>query len=138
MLRNRGFTRAVGIAVAVCALVVANPQAALAKVDNLWSIWASEVTDRSKVEIPFVILTSLPAMILSTPFWFGVWSVDKIKHSGDDEESDDAASESGADAAEAEETDLEAEAEAEPTGSDEVEAEATGADTAEAEAKPDE
>lgn len=134
MLRNRGFTRAVGIAVAVCALVVANPQAALAKVDNLWGLWASEVTDRSKVEIPFVILTSLPAMILSTPFWFGVWSVDKIKHSGDDEESDDAASESGADAAEAEETEVEAE----PTGSDGVEAEATGADTAEAEAKPDE
>jgi hypothetical protein len=138
MLRNRGFTRTVGIAVAVCALVVATPQMALAKVDNLWGVWASEVTDRSKVEIPFVILTSLPAMILSTPFWFGVWSVDKIKHSGDDEESDDAASESGADAAEAEEIELEAEAEAEPTGSDEVEAEATGADTAEAEAKADE
>ena len=136
MLRNRGFTRAVGIAVAVCALVVANPQAALAKVDNLWGLWASEVTDRSKVEIPFVILTSLPAMILSTPFWFGVWSVDKSEHSGDDEESDEGGSESGADAAEAEETDLEAEAE--PTGSDEVEAEATGADTAEAEAEPDE
>jgi hypothetical protein len=146
MLRNRGFTRTVGIAVAVCALVVATPQMALAKVDNLWGVWASEVTDRSKVEIPFVILTSLPAMILSTPFWFGVWSVDQIKNLGDDEESEYAASESGAGSAEAEETELEAEAEttgsdeveAEATGTDGAEAEATGADTAEAEAKADE
>jgi hypothetical protein len=28
-------------------------------------------------------------MLISTPFWFGVWSIDKIKHSGDDEESED-------------------------------------------------
>jgi len=93
MLGNRGFIRTAAIAAAACALVVATPQTALAKVDNLWSVWASEVTDRSKVEIPFVILTSLPAMIISTPFWFGVWSVDKIKHSGDDEESEDEADE---------------------------------------------
>jgi hypothetical protein len=89
MLRNRGFTRTAAIVTAVCALVVATPQTALAEVDNIWGIWAKEVTDRSKVEVPFVILTSLPAMLVSTPFWFGVWSVDKIKHSGDDEESED-------------------------------------------------
>jgi hypothetical protein len=89
MLRNRGFTRVAAVAAAVCALVVATPQTALAEADNIWGIWASEVTDRSKVEVPFAILTSLPAMLLSTPFWFGAWSVDKIKNAGDDEESED-------------------------------------------------
>jgi hypothetical protein len=93
MLRNRRFTRTAAIAAAVCALVVATPQTALAEVDNLWGIWAKEVTDRSKAEIPFVILTSLPAMIVSTPFWFGVWSVDKIKHAGDDDATEDEADE---------------------------------------------
>jgi hypothetical protein len=90
MLRNRRFTRAAAIAAGVCALIVATPQTALAKVDNLWGIWAKEVTDRSMVEVPFVILTSLPAMLLSTPFWFGVWSVDKIKNAGDDDEAEEA------------------------------------------------
>ncbi|MBW2287490.1 MAG: hypothetical protein JRG80_03415 [Deltaproteobacteria bacterium] len=89
MLRNRGFTRVAAVAAAVCALVVATPQTAMAEVDNIWSIWASEVTDRSKVEVPFAILTSLPAMILSTPFWFGTWSLDKIENLGDDEEIED-------------------------------------------------
>ena len=84
MLRKRGFTRAVAIAVAACALVVATPQTALAEVDNLWGVWAQEVTNRSMVEVPFVILVSLPVMLVSTPFWFGVWSVDKIKHAGED------------------------------------------------------
>ena len=89
MLKNRGFTRVAAVAATVCALVVATPQAAVAKVDNLWGVWASEVTDRSKVEVPFAIITSLPAMLLSTPFWFGVWSLAKIKNSGDDEESEE-------------------------------------------------
>ena len=91
MLRNRGFTRTAAIAAAVYTLVVATPQAAQAEVDNLWGVWASELTNRSMAEVPFAVLTSLPAMILSTPFWFGVWSVDKIKNSGDDEEDEDAA-----------------------------------------------
>ena len=92
MLKNRGFAQTVAVAAAVFTLVVATPQSALAKVDNLWALWASEVTDRSKAEIPFVILTSLPAMLVSTPFWFGVWSLDKIKHAGDDEAGEDSES----------------------------------------------
>jgi len=120
MFTNRRFTRATAVAVTVCALILAAPQSAMAKVDNLWSIWASEVTDRSKVEIPFVILTSLPAMIVSTPFWLGVWSVDKYKNRDRRDESEDVEVETGSDAAEAETDVMEDEAEA--TGADTVEA----------------
>lgn len=86
MLKIRGFARIAAIAAAVFMLVVATPQAAVAAVDNIWAVWVREVTNRSKVEVPFVILTSLPAMLISTPFWFGLWSVDKIKSAGDSED----------------------------------------------------
>jgi len=93
MLRNRGFTHVAAIAAIVAALVVAIPRPALARVDNLWGVWASEVTNRSKIELPFVILASLPAMIISTPFWFGVWSLDRLKHPGHDAAEDEEADE---------------------------------------------
>jgi hypothetical protein len=146
MFTNRGFTRATAVAAAVCMLVVVAPQTSVAKVDNLWSVWASEVTDRSKAEIPFVILTSLPAMLVSTPFWLGVWSLDKYKNREGGERSMEAA-QRAEDEAEAEANAMEDEAEA--TGSDTPEesgvdaesdasaSEAAGSDTAEAEAGAD-
>jgi hypothetical protein len=144
MFTNRGFTRATAVAAAVCMLVVVAPQTSVAKVDNLWSVWASEVTDRSKAEIPFVILTSLPAMLVSTPFWLGVWSLDKYKNRESGERSMEAA-QRAEDEAEANAMEDEAEA----TGSDTPEesgvdaesdasaSEAAGSDTAEAEAGAD-
>jgi hypothetical protein len=53
-------------------LPLAAPPAAWAAEDdeNLWSQWWTSITDRSiKVEIPFVFLVTLPAMILITPVW---------------------------------------------------------------------
>jgi hypothetical protein len=79
-------TRTIAATIAAVILVAATPQAASAEVDNIWTIWASEVTDRQMAEIPFVILTSLPAMILSTPFWAGVVAVDAYKHRGAEED----------------------------------------------------
>ena len=122
MFTNRGFTHATAVAAAVCMLAVVTPQTAMAKVDNLWSVWAKEVTDRSKVEVPFVILASLPAMLISTPFWFGVWSIDKYK--------DRAGGGRSKDAAQWEEDKAEAKAVAKAKAKAD-EAEAAGADTAE-------
>jgi hypothetical protein len=87
MLEKKRIKRAAAVTVTVFALVGAAPQAAMAKVDNLWKAWAAEVTNRSMVEVPFAVLTSFPALLISTPFWFGVWTLDKIKHRGSDDSS---------------------------------------------------
>ena len=44
--------------ITVLALSIAAPPSALA-LDNIWSIWKSEVTERGKVEAGFAILVSL-------------------------------------------------------------------------------
>jgi len=80
MLAKRRITRVAAATVTAFALVAA-PQAAMAEVDNLFKVWATEVTDRSMYEVPFALIVSLPALVISAPFWFGVWSVDKIKMS---------------------------------------------------------
>ena len=64
--------------VAALALTAATPQPAVAEVENIWSRWTSEVLDRdSKWEIPFAILTSVPAMILVTPIWAAQLALEK-------------------------------------------------------------
>ena len=75
-------TRFAATLVAALALTAATPQPAVAEVENIWGRWTSEVLDRdSKWEIPFAILSSVPAMILITPIWAGqlvldMWSGD--------------------------------------------------------------
>jgi hypothetical protein len=64
--------------IAVLSLGVASPDSAVA-VDNIWAEWKNGVTQRSRVEIPFAILITLPPMIVTTPFWGGGWLVGKLK-----------------------------------------------------------
>jgi len=74
-------TKILASGVAILGLVTAAPQAALAAdVENIWARWFAEVTDREGPEIPFAILFSLPAMILSTPFWVGAVTLKALKN----------------------------------------------------------
>jgi hypothetical protein len=70
--RRHRARRFVAALLAGACLPLAAPPAAWAREDekNLWGEWWNAVTDRSiKVEIPFVFLVTLPAMILITPVW---------------------------------------------------------------------
>jgi len=78
-------------ALAVCATMSwATPPAASA--DEFWGLWASEVVQRSWWEMPFVIVFSLPPMVVTTPFWattkavgaMGGPSESERAHAGDD------------------------------------------------------
>lgn len=71
-------TKTFATAAAMLALLLAVPGAAQAKVDNIWSRWYKEVTNRDKPEIPFAILFSLPAMIFTTPFWLGELTIEEL------------------------------------------------------------
>jgi hypothetical protein len=55
----------------ICILVAAPPGAsAREKDENLWVRWWEGVTIREdKLEIPFIVLASIPAMLLITPIW---------------------------------------------------------------------
>jgi hypothetical protein len=65
--------------VAVIAGIALVPPAALAEAEGIWSRWASGVTKREiKAEIPFVVLFSLPPMIVITPFWLVQVAVEKM------------------------------------------------------------
>jgi hypothetical protein len=64
--------------IAVLALGIATPPSALA-VDNIWKQWATEVTERGKIETPFAIIITLPAMLATTPLWAGAWAIGKMK-----------------------------------------------------------
>jgi hypothetical protein len=79
LMKRTAATRAIATLIATLALVAAVPKAALAESENLWKIWATEVTDRSVYEMPFAILFSLPAMIVTTPFWLGNVALEKLK-----------------------------------------------------------
>jgi hypothetical protein len=61
--------RAVALACTCFMLLASMPAAAQA--DEFWGLWASEVKLRVWWEMPFVIVFSLPAMIVTTPFWAG-------------------------------------------------------------------
>jgi hypothetical protein len=79
LMKRTAATRAIATLITTLALVAAVPKAALAESENLWKIWATEVTDRSVYEMPFAILFSLPAMIVTTPFWLGNVALEKLK-----------------------------------------------------------
>lgn len=131
MLAKRRITRTIAATLTILALVAA-PQAAMAEVDNLFKVWATEVTDRSMVEVPFAVIVSLPALLVSAPFWFGVWSVDRIKSrtraESDYDYDDEFADKTADEAAAGEESADEATGEESPTG--EAAAEEESADDA--------
>jgi hypothetical protein len=83
LAKRTAIARAIATLITVFVLVAAVPQTALADEESgIWSQWVAEVADRSKPEIPIAILFSLPAMIVSTPFWLGQLALDKMR--GDD------------------------------------------------------
>ena len=78
-MRKSRIARIVATLIAALALLATAPQTALAEDEGLWNRWVEEVTDRQAIEVPFVILFSIPAMIVTTPFWFAGWAVDKLE-----------------------------------------------------------
>ena len=73
----------IAAALAVCALLSwTSPKPAAA--DDFWGLWASEVRQRTWWEMPFAIVVSFPAMVVTTPFWAGSKAVGAMK-GGDDE-----------------------------------------------------
>jgi len=81
--RKRPRTRTAAVLIAVLGLAAVTPTAAQAQDEGLWQRWVEEVTDRDKIEIPFAILFSLPAMIVTTPFWLAEVAYGKL--TADDE-----------------------------------------------------
>jgi hypothetical protein len=82
LMKRTATTRVIATLITTLALLAAVPQAAHAETENLWKYWASDFENRSPWEMPFAILFSLPAMIVTTPFWLGNAALDKLK--GDD------------------------------------------------------
>lgn len=69
---------------AVLLLVAGLPGAAQARdVDNIWSVWWEQVTDRQAAEVPFAILFSLPAMVFTTPFWAPMYLSQQLESEDD-------------------------------------------------------
>ena len=64
------------------ALALGAPMSAAA--DEFWGLWASEVRQRVWWERPFAIIFSLPAMVVTTPFWASTKAYGAIKNRGDD------------------------------------------------------
>lgn len=54
--------------------------------DEFWGLWGREVVKRTWWEMPFAIVFSLPAMVVTTPFWAGTKAVGALQGDGDDEE----------------------------------------------------
>jgi len=77
-MRKTTIVRFSATLIAALTLLAANPQLALAEDDGLWNRWVEEVTDRQAFEIPFAVLFSLPAMIVTTPFWLAELAVAKL------------------------------------------------------------
>lgn len=81
--KRPSIARSLAAGIAIFGLLAALPQAALAADDGLWARWADEVTDRENVwEIPLAVIFSLPAMLVSTPFYWGNLALDAL---GDDD-----------------------------------------------------
>ena len=62
-------------------LPLAAPPSAWAREEdeNLWAQWWNAVTDRSiKAEIPFVVLVTIPAMIVVTPVWLAQSALSRL------------------------------------------------------------
>jgi hypothetical protein len=109
-------TRLLAALLAALLVAAALPSQALAEGDNPWKVWASELGDRgTKAEIPVVVLVTLPAMLVITPFWLGGIAYGKIKQmagggGGEDDAEGEEGDEEDAEAAEGDEEDAEAEA----------------------------
>jgi len=76
--RKRPSSCTAALLVVVLGVAVSAAPAAKAADEDLWQRWVEEVTERDRFEIPFAILFSLPAMILTTPFWLGELAYDKL------------------------------------------------------------
>ena len=79
--RSRSTLRVTVALVAACSMLSwAGPNTASA--DDFWGLWASEITQRTWWEMPFVIVVSFPAMVVTTPFWLGNLGVGAMKGGG--------------------------------------------------------
>ncbi len=68
--------RTLAVLISMVSLLAAAPQTAVAA-ENIWGDWARDVVDReNKIEIPFAILATLPAMFILTPFWLGTVAIE--------------------------------------------------------------
>lgn len=76
--------RAVALVCVSAALAASVPSAAVA--DEFWGLWASEVKQRVWWERPFAIVFSLPAMLVTTPFWAGTKAYGSLKNRGGDDD----------------------------------------------------
>jgi len=76
--RNRPHARIAAVLVVAIGLATATAPPAKAQDEGLWQRWVEEVTERDKFEIPFAVLFSLPAMIVTTPFWLAEIAYDKL------------------------------------------------------------
>ncbi len=48
--------------------------------EGIWGQWADQITDReSPWEIPLVIIATVPAMMVITPFWLGGKAIRAIR-----------------------------------------------------------
>lgn len=68
---HRGqFTLRVMAALLACTMLswAAPPNASA---DDFWGLWGREIKQRVWWEMPFAVAISLPAMVLTTPFWAG-------------------------------------------------------------------
>jgi hypothetical protein len=89
-MRTRRRLRAPRIVVVLLAgscLLLATPPSALAreKDQNLWTQWWEGATNREdKLEIPFIFLASLPAMLIITPIWLVQGAYGRLTSEGDD------------------------------------------------------
>ena len=71
-------------ALVVFALVAPTPAHA---VQNIWKKWYNSFQYREyKWEIPFAIITTIPAMVVVTPFWLGTAALEALESDDEDED----------------------------------------------------
>jgi hypothetical protein len=89
-MRQSRVRSAVASVLAATVLLVVAPSAAHAE-DDFWGLWGRNVIERPVWEVPFAIIISLPAMIVTTPFWAGGKAIGAIKRArsgrGEDKDS---------------------------------------------------
>jgi len=88
-LTRRGARSRRAIAILCAAIALAASTPAVAQADDFWGLWVSEIKQRTWWEMPFTILFSFPAMVVTTPFWAGNNAVGALKNMGDDEGGDE-------------------------------------------------
>jgi hypothetical protein len=70
---------------ALVATVAIAPNAWAGEVDNPWSRWVEGLGEREQPYMtPLVVIVSLPAMLVITPFWLGQLAIASVKGNGDE------------------------------------------------------